>query len=75
MKSYQITYMNEEGKMRTVVHWALRNEDWQEVADRQLGVVIKVLEEIRWSKWDGMKCKVLLDYVVNGRMKGDIVYV
>ena len=75
MKSYQITYMNDEGKFRTVVHWALRNEPWQEVADREFGVVIKVLEEIKWSKWDGMKCRVLFDEMLNGKMKGDIVYV
>ena len=75
MRSYQITYMNEEGKFRTVIHWALRNEEWQKVADRELGTVMKVLEEISYSRWTGQKCKVLFDGMVNGRMKGDIIYV
>ena len=75
MKSYQITYMNDDGQFRTVIHWALRNEDWQDVASRKLGTVMKVLEELSYNKWTGQKCKVLLDETESGRMRGDIIYV
>lgn len=75
MKSYQITYMNEAGEFKTVIHWAIRNEPWEKVADRKLGTVMKVLEEISYSRWTGKKCKVLFDEMADEKMEGDIVYV
>jgi len=75
MKSYQITYMTEDGSFKTVCHWALRNEAWEEVADSKFGTVMSVLEELRYDRYSGTRCRVLLDASVYGRMKGDIVYV
>ena len=76
MKTYRITYMNEVGGFRTIVHWALRNEDWEEVADSSNGTVMEVLEEIRYDRWSGgTQCRVLMDANAYGRMKGEIVYV
>ena len=75
MKSYQITYMNEAGEFKTVIHWALRNEAWEEVADRALGTVMSVLEELHYDRFSGTRCRVLLDASIYGRMKGEIVYV
>lgn len=75
MKTYQITYMNEAGDFETVVHWALRNEDWEEVADRTIGTVMSVLEELKYDRFSGTRCMVLLDASIYGRMKGEIVYV